>query len=1308
MMSRLLIACLILMGLQGLARADDIPGAPAKNANEVGVAVLSPQIRPDPVEQKLRLYLGGLPGIDYLLEPHDPDELFRSLVKLTRDGKKIRYLVIAGHGNAKAPSIKFRNKSLTAGTVDMALAQKRLIDTLELNKQENRLYDDPTHSEARVDVGRFLDPMREDWRPFHKALDEVSDVMAPEGVVLLLNCSAAATPAGKTMCKNLGQVLLGKRGGSVIASTRDIQIDQAYTWFSVLGSPRTGKWVTAGDIWVSGDWLKMDIPAARDPFLFAAFHPSSLKVARPGELFLISPQVDARHDSGRLQYSWNGGVLGDQSDCPVKVEDNPRHRIDVKVRVQDAQGRTAEDTFTVRIEAVQIVGEQRTRPGLPLLLKSSVIPEQKALTYRWSLSGRGLGSQPQLTFVPSQPGSYPILLEVSKAGRKFGSDTKVITVEASNHANPTSVPAPVDRATLGLTPGQLMVSDFFDLRCQLPPAIQDKVKRYEWLVQVGSGEGVPATTETPQVQLQLLREWQTSNFGVRLYDAGGREVDVAWTPLKTFNARPARFSFVHPSSWTVNRREDGSLLIEKKPTLQISDQLQESEGQATYRGEAGGGRIAIEWLSGDTLRSLTEGGNLPREWTQKGDVRQKGAVAFRAAFEPSGWLLPSSGGPRGSQLAERLTAQYQAAVTAHRDYTASQARAILASLKLTPEGEIAAMADPGPPKLTGGPDKSAQAAEKLNRARQELAQGKVDQAVSLADQAAQLDPKGSRQALAELAAALKKHAWEAAQQGKFGEARPALQGALKLVAGDADGRSKMAALDRAEKAWPRVQQLGQQVDELVQQRRLQTAYPLLSELIRLSNDLIYAGANMHPYTDGVNRRYHARQAEWNQFFRDTREANRKRYQLKDYRAVLDSIPALEAWELSPADQQGVASLRLTAQRGLDQQNDDWNFYGSVRSQWERNSLPAHQVRASCDRLGAALSHFDSADPRYQKINEVLGELRQAPLGVVLNAAELTTQVGRPVTISARISGGSAPYRLQWLDEDRPMTTTLPSNDWRFPNPGRFVVTALVTDSRQRQARATVAVVVAPVAQAPEPKQDSTSSGSSYAPNCQGDPFAGGRWNNAKNGSDWLQRNFASPRQVGEIRIERAGTDVTTEGSSIEIQVHLAGGNWVTVDRLQNTNINWQKLTGGRTARSVPAYRKALSPPLLADAVRLNLTGNGWFVAENIQILASSGPASPRPPAAASQERRVTAILRNESGQNVHLCVDGEPFGFHNRLTPGQQRTLTIQLPPDGRVRFQCGRNGQVLGTAIWNGDPGRYPQVIYTREEKLVILTGLR
>jgi hypothetical protein len=76
------ILLVLLLYLGGLGRTADTPKPPPKGPSEVFVAVLSPQFKPDPVEKNLRLYLGSLPGIDYILEPVNPDEMFSMLEKI--------------------------------------------------------------------------------------------------------------------------------------------------------------------------------------------------------------------------------------------------------------------------------------------------------------------------------------------------------------------------------------------------------------------------------------------------------------------------------------------------------------------------------------------------------------------------------------------------------------------------------------------------------------------------------------------------------------------------------------------------------------------------------------------------------------------------------------------------------------------------------------------------------------------------------------------------------------------------------------------------------------------------------------------------------------------------------------------------------------------------------------------------------------------------------------------------------------------------------------------------------------------------
>jgi hypothetical protein len=98
-------------------------------------------------------------------------------------------------------------------------------------------------------------------------------------------------------------------------------------------------------------------------------------------------------------------------------------------------------------------------------------------------------------------------------------------------------------------------------------------------------------------------------------------------------------------------------------------------------------------------------------------------------------------------------------------------------------------------------------------------------------------------------------------------------------------------------------------------------------------------------------------------------------------------------------------------------------------------------------------------------------------------------------------------------------------------------------------------------------------------------------------------------------------------------------------------------------------------------------------------------------AAAPKRVTVVALLENRASDNIHIYLDGESCDPANRLAPGQTRALPVKLGPDGRITFCAGRNGRTLVTKTWNGDPdqpNRYPHVVFTADQSLLITTGLR
>ena len=112
------------------------------------------------------------------------------------------------------------------------------------------------------------------------------------------------------------------------------------------------------------------------------------------------------------------------------------------------------------------------------------------------------------------------------------------------------------------------------------------------------------------------------------------------------------------------------------------------------------------------------------------------------------------------------------------------------------------------------------------------------------------------------------------------------------------------------------------------------------------------------------------------------------------------------------------------------------------------------------------------------------------------------------------------------------------------------------------------------------------------------------------------------------------------------------------------------------------------------------------------------PASPdritqvtRPPAPRQTTGEVTAIFENKSLENVHIFVEGETFSPSNRLAPGETRRVVVRVPANGRIKLYAGRNGQLIATKFWDGDPeqpGRYPHVVFSASGQLLVMTALR
>ncbi len=674
---------------------------------------------------------------------------------------------------------------------------------------------------------------------------------------------------------------------------------------------------------------------------------------------------------------------------------------------------------------------------------------------------------------------------------------------------------------------------------------------------------------------------------------------------------------------------------------------------------------------------------------------------------------------------------------------------------------------------------SARAGSLMEEARKAADAGQFEQAVELSNKATAVDPASTAAARSELANSLSDLGWKAALKDDYATAKAALGAAVALAPQDLKIGKRAQDVKKAEAVWPRVQELGAQCHKLIDEQKMISAYPVFSEVVRLGNDLVYERMDQHPFVQAVGKHWAERQDAFNRFYQ---EAEMRVGQLSrnpdGYQEILNLADAMEGWELSPATASQVAGWRSMALSMRDKALAMWvdvtplqhetpvggqfqtvaTVKGGTppyRYEWKLAGQSTGVSTAShvwkIEQAGSYSLQVLVWDSRGQTASAESRVTVIAPVRAALRArvepARYEASPGVAFQTVAQAEGGAPPYRYEWLVGTERSGVLNQVNVWTLNQPGVYPIRVLVTDAEGHQVYGDCTATLGATSPATPPQPPApptlpqtpagpkitggtTSAGTSYPANCHGDPFTGGDWCNARNGSDWLQRDFGDLYRIDELRIGKAGTDVTTDNSSIVIKVLNEQGQWQVVEELRNTNINMAQLTGGARANSLPGYRRAFSPPLRGRALRIELAGHGWFGVSDVAVIGkrlgmpsatipttTAPPQPPKPPTTTTTTTRppsagltVLAVLENASGENIHLFGPGESFDPANRLTPGQTRKVSLRLPADGRIEFIAGRSGQVLQRKIWSGDPSdpsRFPRVRWT-DQGLTITTGLR
>jgi hypothetical protein len=223
---------------------------PSQSSQSYGIALVPSTGQNDQTERLMYQYVGQMPEVKRIYVVTSADQLFQTILRVGKQGRRLKTLVLAGHGSAATPHIELANGDVGPETVDLPakLAYIKKIDAAGSRASAN----------ARATAAAYRSEVA--------VLDQVSRVLAPGAEVLMINCAAAATPDGQTFVRNLAEVLLGTNGGTLTASRSDVSLGEVLSLLGKLNSFfRADKSTAFGETFIGGDWVKFPVAGGSLP-----------------------------------------------------------------------------------------------------------------------------------------------------------------------------------------------------------------------------------------------------------------------------------------------------------------------------------------------------------------------------------------------------------------------------------------------------------------------------------------------------------------------------------------------------------------------------------------------------------------------------------------------------------------------------------------------------------------------------------------------------------------------------------------------------------------------------------------------------------------------------------------------------------------------------------------------------------------------------------------------------------------------------------------------------------------------------------
>jgi hypothetical protein len=265
-----------------------------------------------------------------------------------------------------------------------------------------------------------------------------------------------------------------------------------------------------------------------------------------------------------------------------------------------------------------------------------------------------------------------------------------------------------------------------------------------------------------------------------------------------------------------------------------------------------------------------------------------------------------------------------------------------------------------------------EAQKKLNQALQALHEGKIDEAIKLVEEAAKIDKNLAEPVMKQISQECKKLGWDGIYERDFRKGIGLLETAMRLNPADKEAEEKLNKAKRFKNIWPQVEQKAKEFNNLIAEKKVNSAYKKYLEIQDLQQEM--PGQMANQFSQNLWKILDTANKEYNQFIQDSLKKNQEYYDAMNWDEMIAHAQEVLKREHGVSTRKDWEAILDLAKQKLAERNQAWDYYLSVKGVFDKRDIK--QASDMLRDLKDKPQYFMKSDPRKQQIEDLIAAIEK--------------------------------------------------------------------------------------------------------------------------------------------------------------------------------------------------------------------------------------------------------------------------------------------------------------------------------------------